>query len=94
MVEAYQTVTPEFAHEHAREVFSTKPDWILFTSTSTVNNFLSAAGRNAIEGVKVATIGPITSDAARRRGIEVTVEASPYTIDGLVDKIVSHNRLS
>ncbi|MBK5294624.1 MAG: uroporphyrinogen-III C-methyltransferase [Acidobacteriia bacterium] len=94
VVEAYQTVTPEFAHEHAREVFTTKPDWILFTSTSTVNNFISAAGRNAIEGVKVATIGPITSDAARRRGIEVTVEASPYTIDGLVDKIVSYNRLS
>jgi len=92
VVEAYQTVAPEFVHEHAREVFSTKPDWVLFTSTSTVNNFISAAGRSALDGVKVATIGPITSDAVRRRGIEVSVEASPFTIDGLVDKIVAKIR--
>ncbi|MBM3810084.1 MAG: uroporphyrinogen-III C-methyltransferase [Acidimicrobiia bacterium] len=89
VVEAYRTEIPEFSHERARDVFAKRPDWVTFTSTSTVNNFVTAAGRKALEGVKVATIGPVTSEAARSLAIEVTAEASPYTIDGLVQAILA-----
>jgi uroporphyrinogen III methyltransferase/synthase len=41
----------------------------------------------ALAGVKVASIGPITSATARDLGIDVTVEASVFTIDGLVEAI-------
>jgi uroporphyrinogen-III synthase len=69
-----------------------KPDWITFTSSSTVRNFVAMAGAEAIAGVlagvKVASIGPITSATARELGIEVTVEASVFTMDGLVEAIL------
>jgi uroporphyrinogen III methyltransferase/synthase len=84
-------VVPEGANERAREVFSTKPDWVLFTSSSTVANFVEAAGAEVLAGVKVASIGPVTSETARSLGVEVTAEASPYTIDGLIAAVAAHS---
>ena len=83
VVEAYRTVAPAGAFD-----LSDKPDWITFTSSSTVRNFVAMAGADAIAGVKVASIGPVTSATARELGIEVTVEASVFTVDGLVDAIL------
>jgi len=88
VVEAYRTELPEFAHEYAREAFSAKPDWITLTSASTARNLLAIAGRQVLEGVKVASIGPVTSEAARRIGLAVTVEAREYTVDGLVAAVL------
>jgi uroporphyrinogen III methyltransferase/synthase len=51
-----------------------------------VQNFASSAA--SLDGVRVASIGPITSNTARRLGIAVTAEAHPFTIDGLVDAIL------
>ncbi|MDX2151101.1 MAG: uroporphyrinogen-III synthase [Bryobacteraceae bacterium] len=89
VVEAYRTVVPEESAARAREIFAAppRPDWVTFTSSSTVKNFLALAGHEALQRVKVASIGPVTSETARRHGVEVTVEAREYTIDGLVDAI-------
>lgn len=90
VVEAYRTAPPDSAAARAAEIFDArKPDWITFTSSSTVENFVQAAGAGALAGVKVASIGPITSAAARRHGIEVAVEAGVFTIDGLIEAILS-----
>jgi len=70
-------------------VFATKPDWVTFTSSSTVKNFVTAVGAEVLKGVKVASIGPVTCETARRQGIQVTVEAKPYTIDALVEAILA-----
>jgi uroporphyrinogen III methyltransferase/synthase len=51
-----------------------------------VTNFVSAAGEVA-EGLKVASIGPITSATLREHGLKVDVEADPHTIGGLVAAI-------
>ncbi|MGO9228396.1 MAG: uroporphyrinogen-III C-methyltransferase [Bryobacteraceae bacterium] len=88
VVEAYRTVMPDDAPARAAEVFAHKPDWITFASSSTVQNFVAAAGSGALEGVKVASIGPVTSQTARDLGIEVTVEAAKFTVDGLVEAIL------
>jgi uroporphyrinogen III methyltransferase/synthase len=87
VVEAYRTVIPEAAPALAREIFfgPRKPDWITFTSSSTVSNFVAAAGAGALAGVRVASIGPVTTATARKHGIAVTVEAETYTTDGLVE---------
>ncbi|HLH38942.1 MAG TPA: uroporphyrinogen-III C-methyltransferase [Bryobacteraceae bacterium] len=84
VVEAYRTVIPEDAAGRAREVMARRPDWITFTSSSTVTNFLSVAGKEALAGVKIASIGPVTSATARENGLEVTAEARPHTMEGLV----------
>ncbi len=47
----------------------------------------------ALEGVVVATIGPETSAAARKHLGRVDIEATVFTIDGLVDAVVEGVRL-
>jgi uroporphyrinogen III methyltransferase/synthase len=90
VVEAYRTMVPEEMSKAATEIFAAghKPDWITFTSSSTVQNFAAAVGTRVLEGVRVASIGPVTSATARRLDVEVTVEASRYTIDGLLEAIL------
>ncbi|MBI1373160.1 MAG: uroporphyrinogen-III C-methyltransferase [Phycisphaera sp.] len=65
-------------------------DWITFTSSSTVSNFVELLGKDraALDRVKVASIGPITSNTVRELGLTVTTEADPHTIPGLVDALV------
>jgi uroporphyrinogen III methyltransferase/synthase len=69
-------------------------DLITFTSSSTVKNLkaLIPAERftDLTRGVPSACIGPITADTARQVGFEVRVEASVYTIPGLVESILRH----
>ena len=61
-------------------------DLITFTSSSTVENFLSL-GLPWPKGMQVASIGPITSQTARDNGLKVEVEAKRHDIDGLVEAI-------
>jgi uroporphyrinogen III methyltransferase/synthase len=91
VVEAYRNVVPDGAAARAREIFSAdhKPDWITFTSSSTVKNFLEVAGVEALSGVKIASIGPITSATIREYGLTITVEARKYTMAGLVEAILA-----
>jgi len=90
VVETYRTVLPARAQDMIREVFLSgrKPDWITFTSSSTVKNFVEAGGAASLDGVKVASIGPVTTATAKLHGIPVTVEAAVYTSDGLVEAIL------
>ncbi|MBC7997967.1 MAG: uroporphyrinogen-III synthase, partial [Leptolyngbya sp.] len=46
---------------------------------------------NALEGVVVASIGPETSNAARKHLGRVDVEAKIFTLDGLVNAIVERS---
>ena len=70
-----------------KEALTQKADWITFTSSSTVKNLLAVTGREALAGIKVASIGPVTSATAREAGLTVNVEADPHTIEGLVEAI-------
>jgi uroporphyrinogen III methyltransferase/synthase len=90
VAEAYRTVVPRDLGARVREIFfgERTPDWITFTSSSTVINFMQAAGSHTLEGVKVASIGPVTSATIRKYGLDVTVEASPYNIQGLVEALL------
>ena len=88
VVEAYRTGVPEGATARVREVFRRRPDWVTFTSSSTVRNFVEAAGAETLRGVPVATIGPVTTATARELGIEVTAQAQVFTIDGLLEAVL------
>jgi uroporphyrinogen III methyltransferase/synthase len=87
VVEAYRTEAPANLAARTKEVLARKPHWITFTSSSTVKNFVAAAGADALAGIKIASIGPITSATAREFGLRVDVEASPHTVAGLVAAI-------
>jgi uroporphyrinogen III methyltransferase / synthase len=91
VVEAYRTGIPAGAHAQAQRIFASgrRPDWITFTSSSTVTNFMQVAGAAALEGARVATIGPVTTATARQHGIAVTVEARTFTAAGVVEAILA-----
>jgi uroporphyrinogen III methyltransferase / synthase len=91
VVEAYRNVVPREAAARAHEIFSAdkKPDWITFTSSSTVKNLLAIAGREALQGVRIASIGPVTSETARAHGLSVDAEAKQFTLDGLIETILA-----
>jgi uroporphyrinogen III methyltransferase / synthase len=63
-------------------------DFVTFTSSSTVRNFMAASPNGVSEGAKVVSIGPITSEAIREAGLAVDVEAERHDIDGLVEALL------
>jgi uroporphyrinogen III methyltransferase/synthase len=71
-------------------------DMITFTSSSTARNFKALLPRDRFDdlmrNVTIASIGPITSDTARKLGFDVHLTADTFTIPGLVAAIVGHYR--
>ncbi len=89
LLPVYRSVPqPEGAENLRAALEHGEVDLITLTSASAVSGLLDAVGEAAARGASAASIGPITSEAARAAGLEVTVEAAESTIDGLVDAIV------
>lgn len=101
VVEAYETVVPPSSRQRLRAALASqnrRPDWITFTSSSTVRNFVALLGGKRGRGrprhmgtegkrVRLASIGPVTSSTLREFGLPVDVEAAEYTIPGLIKAI-------
>lgn len=87
---AYRTVAetddPTGAAERFREEGA---DLVTFTSSSTVEHFF-ALGLPWPEDCGAASIGPVTSAALRRHGVEPVLEAGQHDIPGLVEAIRDH----
>ncbi len=95
VIPVYETVMEDPDPEVKEAILSGEVDVITFTASSTVHNFVEIlGGREAIralpESIRIASIGPITSQTLRDYGMPVHVEAPVYTIDGLIRQIVSH----
>jgi uroporphyrinogen III methyltransferase / synthase len=87
-VHLYRSVADgEGAAEIRARLLSGDVDLVTFTSASAVKSFVAAVGSDAANRAPCASIGPITSDAARAEGITVSIEAAQSTIPGLVDSI-------
>ena len=67
-----------------------KPDVITFTSSSTVDNFVTIYGKAILNKTLVASIGPITSETLRKHNIPIHIEAAQYDIPGLVKAIETY----
>ncbi len=90
VVDAYRNVIPAEAPALVAEYLASgrRADWIAFTSGSTVKNWLALAGPASLEGVRVASIGPATSEVVRRHSLTVDAEAAEHTTDGLLAALV------
>jgi uroporphyrinogen III methyltransferase/synthase len=69
-------------------------DWITFTSSSTAKNFVTLLGPSRLEtlrGVKLASIGPVTTATLRDLGLEPTVQAQTYVLEGLIAAMMEKN---
>jgi len=101
VVEAYQTVVPQSCARRLQIVMSSvkeKPDVICFTSSSAVKNFVElikscpAPIQDVLIGIKLASIGPVTSASLRELVLPVHIEARQYTIPGLIRAIKARKR--
>lgn len=83
-VAAYRSVPDAADAGRLRDLLlGNQVDVVTFTASSTVRNYVDALG-SWVGEAKVASIGPITSRTARELGLPVHVEASEYTIPGLI----------
>jgi uroporphyrinogen III methyltransferase/synthase len=90
-VPAYQTVAGQAGQAELKQLLKEKAvDAVTFTSSSTVRNLMQLLDGDPglLEGVKLVSIGPITSNTARELGLHIDQEAQEYTIDGLVQMLV------
>ncbi len=95
VVPVYRTIQVEAEGDQLREMLSQKlVDVVTFTSSSTVKNFVKLVGQeklaDLVAGVKIASIGPITSETARDFGLKVDIEAEKYTIEGLIQGMLQY----
>ena len=88
VVPAYRTVKPSKEAAGLKEMITSGGvDVVTFTSASTVTNFAAAFKKSELPGLlkdcKVACIGPITAEAARKYGLSVDIMPNDYTIPAL-----------
>ncbi len=94
VVEAYETVVPQSSRKRLRSALQNprqRPHVVTFTSSSTARNFVALLGsrrKAGLEGVRFASIGPVTSSTLRELGLRVDIASSKFTIQGLVEAIV------
>jgi uroporphyrinogen-III synthase len=101
-VAAYETVVPASSKTRLRSVMRDamrRPHIITFTSSSMVRNFVALlSGRGGgdrtmplpsqiLDGIRIASIGPVTSSTLAEFGLRADLEARDYTIDGLIRAI-------
>jgi len=101
VVEAYETVVPQSSRRKLRAVLKNprrRPDVVTFTSSSTVRNFVELIGsgkaggrgrprQKGLDGIQMASIGPVTSATLREFGLRADIKAKEFTIPGLVAAI-------
>lgn len=80
------------AQELYRRLLDKQIDAVTFTSPTAVRRFASLVGEeqaaDLLNGITVATIGPVTAAAAREMGVTNPLVANPYTVQGLTELLV------
>jgi uroporphyrinogen III methyltransferase/synthase len=97
-VVAYRTVAAEPDHEGGPDVYrmllERRIDVVTFTSASAVRNFVHVLGEepaaDLLRTTVVASIGPVTAEAATQCHIDTTIMPSQYTIPAFVEAIVEY----
>lgn len=89
-VVAYRTKKVDRFNDEILEKLRDKSIHIVtFTSSSTVKNFMELVGdKEILEGIRLASIGPVTTKTLAEFGLTPDIEATDYTIKGLFNAIV------
>jgi uroporphyrinogen III methyltransferase/synthase len=95
---AYRTVVVDPEREGEPDIYrmllERRIDVVTFTSASAVRNFVKIVGAepaaDLLNATAVASIGPVTAEAAAQWNIRTTIMPAQYTIPALVDAIVEH----
>lgn len=97
-VVAYRTMLAEAPREGDPDIYGMllekRIDVVTFTSASTVRNFVRLFGAeqaaDLLRTTIVASIGPVTAEAAAQHNIHTSIMPETYTIPALVEAITAH----
>jgi uroporphyrinogen III methyltransferase/synthase len=97
-VVAYRTVFAEPEREGEPDIYrmllERRIDVVTFTSASAVRNFVKVLGAepaaDLLRTTVVASIGPVTAEAAVQCNIQTTIVPATFTVPALVDAIVDY----
>jgi uroporphyrinogen III methyltransferase / synthase len=94
---AYRTVAGNAGrgeYDVYRMLLDRQIDAVTFASASAVRNFVAMLGQeqaaDLLHSTVIASIGPVTAEAAQQLGIATAVMPQHYTIPDLVDALVEH----
>ena len=96
----YRNRMPSELAAAAREALERRElDVVTFSASSTVRNLALLVGggerlRELLQGVAVASIGPITSRTCRELGLQVAVEPEQFTLEALREALEQYYRQS
>ncbi|WP_062047904.1 uroporphyrinogen-III synthase [Bacillus sp. JCM 19034] len=89
----YETYCPT-NHLEFKCAMQLDPTFLIFTSSSTVRHFVQLCSDIGIElssiSSKIACIGPIAKKSAMQSGLKVDVMPRVYTIEALVEEIITY----
>lgn len=99
-VVAYRTAVTELEREGEPDIYRLllegRIDVVTFTSASAVRSFVRVVGAepaaDLLRGTLVASIGPVTAEAASQYGINTTIMPGEYTVPALALAVVDHFR--
>ncbi len=97
-VHLYRADTPGSTRSLLKKILKEKQiDYVTFTSSSTVRNFVEMTGKwlSKIDPhrTRVACIGPVTETTLRQLGVRSAIVAKEFTMAGLVKAIVEDARV-
>jgi uroporphyrinogen III methyltransferase/synthase len=89
----YRNIRPEIDPQDLQEILvNRRTHMIVFTSPSNVMNFIYSVEkeglRQELPGIQIATIGPVTSRAVEKAGLEVALEPEESTLESLSGAIL------
>ncbi len=91
----YRNRPPRIDRQALEEILiNRKADLMVFTSPSNVKNIVRAVQdeglHDALAQIKMACIGPVTAQAARKAGLSVVIEPKESTLESVSDAIVQY----
>jgi len=94
-IHVYRAELPETSRAELLNILRTEQvDYITFTSSSTVRNFMEMAvpilSEIDLSKTRIACIGPITAATLKEYGLPVSIQADEFTIPGLVKALKNY----
>lgn len=87
-IPVYQTVDIQEPNQDVADALKAgEVGWITVTSSPTARSLVRLYG-DLLKSAKIISISPLTSATLKGLGYEATVEASPHTVDGMLDAIL------
>jgi len=90
-INVYETVMPDSTDEKTLQLIrENRYEMLIFTSPSTIQNFMKLHLNTPAEDLRIACIGEITAREAKNQGISPMVVAEDASAQGIVDAIINH----